>query len=92
MNTEPYAKEIEDALDRELKDLAPKINGGPVKPGNVTLAVELDSVIESLRDPHPAMETDQVRLEALKTTLLMAKPPKPVRTHNRKIPAYPQSG
>ena len=62
MNTEPYAKEIEDALDRELKDLAPKINGGTVKPGNITLAVEIDNVIESL---HGRIRV----LEALKRTL-----------------------
>ena len=71
MNTEPYAKEIEDALAVELHNLdkpPPKTNG-PVKPSHVTLAVELDQVLESLQTRIRQMETIKAAVVALKATL-----------------------
>ena len=70
MNTEPYAKEIEDALDRELKDLGkpPKANG-PIGPSKVTLAVELDQVIDSMQTRIRQMEQIKAAVEAMKASL-----------------------
>ena len=59
MMDEDFAKTLEKALDKELK---PPVNGGPIKPGKITLAVEIDHMIEGL---HSRIRV----LEALKATL-----------------------
>lgn len=60
---EQFAKEVEKALDIELK------TNGPVKPGKITLAVELDQVIESLETRIRQMETIKSAVEAMKASL-----------------------
>ena len=66
---EQFAKEVEKALDIELHNLdKPKANG-PVKPGKVTLAVEIDQVIDGLQTRIRQLETIRTAVEALRNTL-----------------------
>lgn len=60
---EQFAKKIEKAFDDQLKA------NGPVQPGKITLAVELDQVIESLETRIRQMQTIKTAVEAMKASL-----------------------
>lgn len=66
MIDEDFAKTIEKTLDKDLKL---PLNGGPTRPSKITLAVELDQVIEGLHSRIKNLETIKAAVELLKATL-----------------------
>lgn len=64
---EQFAKEVEKALGEEITKSVVRGNG--TRLGNVTLAVEVDHVIESLQTRIKQMETIKAAVEAFRSTL-----------------------
>ena len=67
INEEELSKEVEKALGVEVAKNVAKGNG--TRLGNVTLAVEVDSVIEGLQHRIRQMETIKAAVEAFRATL-----------------------
>ena len=67
MDENDISKEVEKALGVEV--LKSVVKGNGTRLGNVTLAVEMEAVIESLAHRIKQMETIKAAVEALRATL-----------------------